>query len=649
MLIASMSCVPSTPPDVSSTARPTSTVMALEPTAMPTLSATPVPPTSSPVEIATSPVVQDDVVLGGEAWQAEKGAVEMVPATDLPVGADFETVLRISTVVQPSRLIDLHLAVPTVQDVEVNDVLWLSFYARAVEINAVEPTAYLKVYFQQEYPILHWMRPVDKVLPLHEQWQHVALPFVANEAYESGAAALYFAVGFLPQTVEIGGVKVVSYGETVDPAELETTPAADAAYDGYAWGTVDYPGRDPDAGWRAEAQERIETYRKGDLTIRVEDADGTPVPDAAVQVSMTRHAYGFGSAVAAKWLTDESEDGERYRSVVEDHYNKIVFENDLKYGPWEAGKTASPGDYFVRANTFASLAWLTERDIAIRGHTLIWGPIRKTGYNRAFDFEDEAEASREALLTHLEERLADTQSYVSEWDVINHPVATFGDNGNRLDLVYGLEFYVEAMARARAAHPDLVAYVNEGNVLKGGGRNRDAYEAFIRHLIDEGQGPDGIGFMCHFDEGSLISPEIVLKRLDRFAEFGLPLQVTEFDVDTMDVKAQADYLRDFMTIVFSHPATEGFIMWGFWEGQHWRPSAALYRNDWSLKPNGQVWLDLVEDAWWTEAEGATDAEGRYATRGFLGEYEITVTIGEQTRSLPAVLIRQGTEVVVTLE
>lgn len=34
-------------------------------------------------------------------------------------------------------------------------------------------------------------------------------------------------------------------------------------------------------------------------------------------------------------------------------------------------------------------------------------------------------------------------------------------------------------------------------------------------------------------------------------------------------------------------------LWGFWAGDHWIPHAALFRRDWSIKPNGRVYQDLV--------------------------------------------------------
>ena len=118
-----------------------------------------------------------------------------------------------------------------------------------------------------------------------------------------------------------------------------------------------------------------------------------------------------------------------------------------------------------------------------------------------------------------------------------------------------------------------------------------------------------------------------LKRVyDEFAQLGVPLQLTELDVDAgFDDHLQADYLRDVLILSFSHPAMQGINLWGFWEGRHWRPNAALWRKNWTIKPAGQVWLDWVHSQWRTRASGTTDHAGQFKTRGFLGEYTLTIT------------------------
>jgi hypothetical protein len=78
-------------------------------------------------------------------------------------------------------------------------------------------------------------------------------------------------------------------------------------------------------------------------------------------------------------------------------------------------------------------------------------------------------------------------------------------------------------------------------------------------------------------------------------------------------------------MLFSHPAVEGIIMWGFWDAAHWKKNAPLFREDWSLKPAGQIYKDLVLEEWRTQNSGPTDGKGVYQTRGFHGRYKITAT------------------------
>jgi endo-1,4-beta-xylanase len=122
--------------------------------------------------------------------------------------------------------------------------------------------------------------------------------------------------------------------------------------------------------------------------------------------------------------------------------------------------------------------------------------------------------------------------------------------------------------------------------------------------------------------------------LDQFAAFGKDLQVTEFDINIPDEQIQADYTRDFLTLCFSHPAVKGFLMWGFWEGAHWLPRGAMIRKDWTKKPNYDVWNDLLFHQWWTDVSGATGADGIFRARGFLGDYEVDVTVNGDTRTIP---------------
>lgn len=75
----------------------------------------------------------------------------------------------------------------------------------------------------------------------------------------------------------------------------------------------------------------------------------------------------------------------------------------------------------------------------------------------------------------------------------------------------------------------------------------------------------------------------------------------------------------------------------------------MYRLDWLEKPAGKAIRELIQKTWHTDASGETNAQGAFTTRGVLGDYAITVTIGEKQKSVTAKLPAQGRDVAVTLD
>jgi hypothetical protein len=128
----------------------------------------------------------------------------------------------------------------------------------------------------------------------------------------------------------------------------------------------------------------------------------------------------------------------------------------------------------------------------------------------------------------------------------------------------------------------------------------------------------------------------------------LPLAITEFDFDTKDEQAQADFLRDLLTVCFSHPRVKWFLMWGFWEGRHWKPNGAMIRKDWSPKPSFAVWRDLVHQQWQTRETRTTDPMGAAVVHGYRGRYRIQASQGNRTVSAEAILGSGGSTITLTM-
>jgi GH35 family endo-1,4-beta-xylanase len=232
-----------------------------------------------------------------------------------------------------------------------------------------------------------------------------------------------------------------------------------------------------------------------------------------------------------------------------------------------------------------------------------------------------------------------------DWDVINEPY-----NNNDVMKILGDAEMIAWFKLARRLDPDVRLTLNDFAILSEGGldaRHQDHFEKTLRFLKDGGAPITGLGMQSHFG-GTPTPPEKMLSILDRYAAIGLDISITEHDIDSEDEQLQADFTRDFLTAVFSHPSVVAILTWGFWENSHWRPKAAYYRKDWSVTPAGQAWLDLVTKKWWTNVTLETAAAGTARTRGFLGDYQVTVTYHGVTKTVPAKLTSAGAKIDVCL-
>ncbi len=404
---------------------------------------------------------------------------------------------------------------------------------------------------------------------------------------------------------------------------------------------VRYEGRNADASWRAEAHARIERIRKASLGLRVVDAQGKPIRGAKVHVQQRRHAFGFGNILNPKAFQLEGEDGREYREIFAENFNKTTFESGFRWQNWYLPDRANKLDEHKRLLD-RMIRFCRSNDIAIRGHYLSWAPLSRVNY-KPTDYRKHPDKLWPELAAHINEMLAFTDGRLAEWDAINHIIG-WGDT--MATLADSDDIYAQIIRHARS-QTDARLWVNEGQILPGGSRMED-YEKMICCLVEKKAQPDGIGFMAHFKEDSLRSIDRLWAIYNRFAGFGVPLQLTEFDIDTRDEQLQADYLRDVMTITFSHSSFNAIVMWGFWEGRHWRPDAALWRKNWSMKPAGKMWKELVFKAWWTDQQTATDGTGCCEVSAFLGDYEIIVKHAGREVSTTTIVDKSGREVTIEL-
>ena len=411
-------------------------------------------------------------------------------------------------------------------------------------------------------------------------------------------------------------------------------------------GHFTYPGREEGAAWRREAQARIELLRKGDFTIKATDASGTPLAGASVRLEEVRSAFQWGTAVPFGRIVGDGPDDRRFRQLLLELFNEVSPENDLKWPVWEGDW--GPG--FSRGQSLAALRWLQARHFYVRGHNLVW-PGKMPDWK---DLPENVKRLRGTprqgeipglVLDHIRDITSATRGLIDEWDVVNEPF----DHHALMDL-FGERIMADWFRAAREGAPGALLFLNDwGNqdLLADPAHCRNTYDT-VAFLRGSGAPLTALGLQCHIGRQPT-SPENLLGTLDLYAALRIPIRITEFDVNTDDEELQADYTRDFLILAFSHPSVIGVQLWGFWEKTHWRPKAAMYRADWSEKPNARVYRSLVLDRWRTRIDATTGAGGTCAARGFYGDYVATVDFHGR-RAEQAFALRPGapTAVVVRL-
>jgi endo-1,4-beta-xylanase len=553
--------------------------------------------------------------------QKERVRLTKVPVSQMPFGEAY----RVQVLSTPPNTYDVQLAATSTVPVERGDILLATVYFRTH--STPEESGEGQSEFVFELSRNPYTKSVTYPLRAGQEWKQVNVAFVAAQRFAPGEAQMMIRLGYGSQITEFGGISIRNFGKQLALADLPVT-------------RVSYRGIEPDAPWRKAAADRIEQNRKAPLTVVVRDAAGKPVRGANVQVTLKQHAFGFGSCLPAARITSTAADDERLKALTLDLFNVATLENDLKWVPL-AGDW---GRSFTIGRAVQAIDWLKSNGLSVRGHVLVWPGWRNLP--RSLKTLEKAPSQLKAEIDkHIRETAAATQGKLLHWDVVNEPF----DNHDLMDLL-GSDVMLDWFQAAHETDPQAQLFINDYAILSGGGgttAHRDHYENTIRSLLEKGARLDGIGMQGHFGT-SLTAPDDLIRLLDRYAKFHRPIWVTEYDVVLGDEEMAGSYTRDFYTALFSHPAVGGIVMWGFWDGAHWKSNAPLFHRDWSPKPAGESYRELVKKTWHTEATLRTDGGGAILVRGFLGTYAIDVTVGAKQQTATGTLTSGGSTIVVTM-
>ena len=258
------------------------------------------------------------------------------------------------------------------------------------------------------------------------------------------------------------------------------------------------------------------------------------------------------------------------------YFNQITPEDAGKWGSVEATRDVMNWAPLDQAYQFA-----LDNNFPFKLHTLIWGQQSPAWMDNLSPQEQREEIEEWMAL------LAERYPHVAAIDVVNEPLhapPTFTEALGGAGVT-GWDWVITSFELARQYFPNAQLLLNDYQVLILEQFSYD-YLAVITPLLERGL-IDGIGVQAHFLERA--DTATVAASLANLAATGLPIYVSEFDLNIANDALHANRMRDLVTVFWNNPSVVGLTHWGHLQGDVWQENAYLIRSDGSRRP-GFDWL-----------------------------------------------------------
>ncbi|MEE1752160.1 endo-1,4-beta-xylanase [Streptomyces sp. SP18CS02] len=279
----------------------------------------------------------------------------------------------------------------------------------------------------------------------------------------------------------------------------------------------------------------------------------------------------FGTAVAAHHLGEAP-----YAATLDAEFNSVTPENEMK---WDALESNRGSFSYGAADQIVDRA--RGRGMQVRGHTLVWHS-QLPGWVGGLGASD----LRSAMNNHITQVMQHYKGKIAAWDVVNEAFQD-GSSGARRSSPFqdklGNGFIEEAFRTARAADPAAKLCYNDYNT-DGVNAKSNAVYAMVRDFRSRGVPIDCVGFQSHFNSASPV-PGDYRANLQRFADLGVDVQITELDIEGSGA-SQATSYANVVNACLGVSRCTGITVWGVTDKYSWRASGTplLFDGNYTKKP-----------------------------------------------------------------
>jgi len=378
----------------------------------------------------------------------------------------------------------------------------------------------------------------------------------------------------------------------------------------------------------AQCPERIQQYRTGPISIRLQFINGTPVQDWNISFTQIQHEFLFGCNI----FSFDSFNNITYPGFNEAYqqYFKNLFNLAVLPFYWSSYEP-SPGLFPTESKINQTLAWCSQNNITAKGHPLVWS--REAGIPSWLPLDNDTEMI-ELVRNRITTVVTKYKDQIKYWDVVNEPTHT-NSFAHLSELNYVRLPLQWANSSSPAAHLTINEYGVEGHDFGYG-----PFYQLISDLISTNAPIDLIGMQGHEPRTDWIPATELKATLDAYAAFGKPVHITEFCPVSAPVPItnswhkglwseleQAEYARRFYTLCFSHPNVGALIWWDLCDLTSWLEGGGLLKADMTPKPVYTTLSQLINQEWHTAGSQLSNSTGWIQFRGFYGRYNISLQNG----------------------
>lgn len=257
-------------------------------------------------------------------------------------------------------------------------------------------------------------------------------------------------------------------------------------------------------------------------------------------------------------------------------WNQFSPENEGKWGSIQPNQGTFNWGALDREYAFAQ-----QNGIIFKEHNFIWGAQQPNWVNNG-----NAQAAVQTWMNEFCKRYPDVQVI----DVVNEPPPHTTPaylNGLGGTGASGFDWIANAFKMARQACPNATLLLNDYNNIELQGDNNHTID-IVKRIQSVGAPIDGVGAQSH---GLANANSANVKRMidNITAQTGLPVYITEFDLNIADDQRQKTQMQDLFTMFWNDPNVKGITLWGYIVGATWQTNTGLMRDDGTMRP-AMSWL-----------------------------------------------------------